>query len=307
MKRESAHNGSKMPGLIEEIQRDAFDQKIPVSALLRKVKAAASKLNLPPTQKWVEQELNGYKEAPPEYRELYGKPKAFNPYNGWIPIIFDDQRMNESLAACSVRQSIASIEALLEQNETSHVNFPMPPGMILELNKMLDVRFGTMAVHLSTSQIHGLLDAVRNLVLEWALKLERAGISGEGMSFNKDEKQLASAASTTFNIGTIGSMVGNLGSQNSSGAISVSYIAVNEIEDVVEQLTPHVAALKAAGADAKLLDTSLAGIAKQTISANPDQSILRGMLTDLRNALSGAAGSLIASGAITMIARILGG
>jgi AbiTii len=296
-----------MPGLIEEIQRDAFDQNIPVSALLRKVKAAASKLNLPPTEKWVEQELNGYDEAPPDYRELNGRPKALNPYHGWIPIIFDNDHLNDMLATCSVRQSVASLEALIKRNEGSFVQFPIAPGMVVELNKVMNVSFGTMAVHLSTSQIHGLLDAVRNLVLEWALKLERAGISGEGMSFNKEEKQLANTVPTTFNIGSIGSMIGNLGSQNSSGAISASHISVNELKDLVEQLKPHVAALEAAGADAKLLDRSLALMEKQTEFANPDQQILRGMLTDLRNALSGAAGSLIASGAVTMITAMLGG
>jgi hypothetical protein len=127
------------------------------------------------------------------------------------------------------------------------------------------------------------------------------------MSFNREEKQLANAASNTFNIGNIGSMVGNLGSQNSSGDITASAISVEQVKSLVEQLKPHVAALKAAGADAKLLDTSLADIAKQTKSANPDQAILRGMLIDLRNALSGAAGSLIASGAITMVVKMLGG
>ena len=37
-----------MSGLIEGIQRDALDHSVPISSLLRKVKAAASKLNLPP-------------------------------------------------------------------------------------------------------------------------------------------------------------------------------------------------------------------------------------------------------------------
>ncbi|CUU19370.1 hypothetical protein CDS [Bradyrhizobium sp.] len=46
---------------------------------------------------------------------------------------------------------------------------------------------------------------------------------------------------------------------------------------------------------------------KQASSARPDQTKLRSALTDLRNALSGAAGSLIASGAMTMISKILGG
>lgn len=298
-----------MSGLIEEIQRDAFDQNVPVSAMLRKVKAAASKLNLPPTEKWVEQELNGYTENPPAYRELIGKPKALNPYRGWIPIIFDDDKLNQILASCSIRQSVASLEALLQKNEAGHVEFPIPPGIIVEINRMSEwgVQFGNMTVHLSTSQIHGLLDVVRNLVLEWALKLERAGISGEGMSFNKDERARAHAASTTINIGSIGSMVGNLGSQNKSGAISVSDIAVDHVKTLTDQLKPHIVALESAGADSALMKSAFSDLLSQTSSSRPDSSAMRAALVDLRNALSGAAGSLIASGAIAMIAKILGG
>jgi hypothetical protein len=297
-----------MPGLIEEIQRDALDPKSSISALLRKVKVAASKLNLPPTERWVDHELNGYEKATlPAYRELSGSPKALKPYRGWIPILFGNDELDAMLALCSVGESVASLESVIERSESSFVQFPIPPGMVVKINDLMDVSFGTMSVHLSISQIHGLLDAVRNLVLEWALKLERAGISGEGMSFNKEEKQLANAASNTFNIGSIGSMVGNLGSQNSSGDIVASAISVDQVKSLADQLHPHLAALKAAGADGRLLDTSLANIHKQGTSRNPDQSVLRGALTDLRNALSGAAGNLIASGAITMISKMLVG
>ncbi|WP_315833481.1 hypothetical protein [Bradyrhizobium prioriisuperbiae] len=296
-----------MSGLIDEIQRDAIDPKVQVSALLRKVKVAASKLNLAPTEKWVEQELSGYNEAPPEYRELKGHPKALNPFRGWIPIIFDEQELNEGLSSCSVRQSVASLEALIQRNQNSFVQFPIAPGTIIEINRIMGINFGTMAVHLSISQIHGLLDAVRNLVLEWALKLERAGINGEGMSFNREEKQLAKVASTTINVGSIGSMVGNLGANNVSGEISAAGISVNDLSELIKQITPHLSALKVAGADSSAMDESLSELAKQVKSEAPDQKAARGALADLRNALSGAAGSLIASGAITMITMILGG
>jgi hypothetical protein len=297
-----------MSGLIEEIQRDAFDQSVPVSVLLRKVKAAASKLSLPPTERWVHQELEGYLQGDlPPYRELRGSPKALNPYQGWIPILFQEKEINHMLSTCPVRQSIASLEALVAGNETNHVQFPIPPDMVIHINSLMDVRFGTMAVHIPTSGIHGLLDAVRNLVLEWALTLERAGIHGAGMSFNREEKQLAKDSSTTINIGSIGSMVGNLGSNNRSGNISASDISIEQLREISDQLKPHVTAIKAAGADAQLLDKSLADITAQCKSGNPGQSKMRGALTDLRNALSGATGSLIASGAITFITKLLGG
>lgn len=296
-----------MAGLIEEIQSDAFNQNVPISVLLRKVRAAASKLNLPPTEKWVELELNGYENGElPEYRTLYGKPKALNPYNGWIPIIFDDDGLNQALATCSVRQSIASLEALLTGSESGHLQFPIPPPIIMDINRAMRVQFGTMCVHVSHSQVHGLLDAVRNLVLDWALKLERAGIQGCGMSFNSQEKQLAKESSTTINIGSINSMVGNLGSHNTSGEISASNISGQQLHDLLTQLRPYLGDIKQAGADGAKLDKAFSKLSAQSTAREPIQSAIRGALSDLRNALSGAAGNLMASGAMTMISKMLG-
>lgn len=47
--------------------------------------------------------------------------------------------------------------------------------------------------------MESVVQAVRNAVLEWSLKLEEDGIVGEGLSFSKEEKQLA--ASHHYNIG----------------------------------------------------------------------------------------------------------
>ena len=38
----------------------------------------------------------------------------------------------------------------------------------------------------------GILDAVRNAILTWSLKLEADGIVGEGLSFSPKEKKIAS-------------------------------------------------------------------------------------------------------------------
>jgi hypothetical protein len=51
------------------------------------------------------------------------------------------------------------------------------------------------AIRYERPQFQGILDAVRNIVLEWSLKLEGDGILGEGMSSNESEKQAASSAS----------------------------------------------------------------------------------------------------------------
>src|SRR6266478_4649556 len=50
------------------------------------------------------------------------------------------------------------------------------------------------AVQISSSQFHRILDAVRNTILEWSLKLEKDKILGEGMTFSKSEKEVAAAS-----------------------------------------------------------------------------------------------------------------
>ncbi|MGO8499677.1 hypothetical protein ACC785_38250, partial [Rhizobium ruizarguesonis] len=58
---------------------------------------------------------------------------------------------------------------------------------------------------LSTTQLQGVVEAVRNAILYWALSLERAGIKGEGFSFDTTERTKALTGSITYNINSIGS------------------------------------------------------------------------------------------------------
>jgi hypothetical protein len=65
-----------MPSMIEQIQRDAVDDRVPVSTLLRKMKLAAAKLGLGTIEDWVQSELNGYDGPVPEYRMVRGQPMS---------------------------------------------------------------------------------------------------------------------------------------------------------------------------------------------------------------------------------------
>ena len=48
------------------------------------------------------------------------------------------------------------------------------------------------------SQLHGILDAVRNAILTWSLELESDGIVGDGMSFLPKEKGIAAAQAASL-------------------------------------------------------------------------------------------------------------
>ena len=57
-----------------------------------------------------------------------------------------------------------------------------------------------VALFLSQSDAVAIVDHVRNLVLDWALGLEKAGITGEGLAFTPKERQQAAASHVEINI-----------------------------------------------------------------------------------------------------------
>lgn len=292
-----------MATIVEKLQQAALDKNTPVNDLLRRVKFVAAKLGLGSVEQWVEQELNGYESAPPDYRRVHGTPFALTPFRGWEPI----GGYVDSLSRRTIGEPVSALEALLASTKSGGTLQIRYPDKISEkLDRSNDVHGGNYCLQISPSELERILDRVRTLVLDWALNLEKAGIMGSQDSFDSAEKVKAQAASTTINIGHIGSLVGNLGHGNVSGNITVSDLKTEQIGSIIPQLRAHRAELVAAGADGDRLDDRLSALEKALGNTQPDHRLLRGLLTDLRNCLSGAAGSLVATGAVNVLNMMLG-
>ncbi len=294
-----------MTGLVEEIQRDALNSQVAVSTILRKVKAAAAKLSLGPVVGWVESELNGYTGELPNYRKLHGRPQALNPYQGWIPIIMQTAEMNEELSRANISQSIASLEDLIANNPGGFVQFPYPPALIMALNESMDVEYGSMANHVSITQIVSIVDAVRNAALDWALELEKAGIVGEGFSFDSTEKSRAHSESVTYNIASIASFNGILGSGNTVGTLTITHANLESIRETVEKIKVALPELQKVGIDEKALARTLNEIEGETRTSEPNAGKLKSLLSSARDIVVGAAGNLTAEGTLSLLAVAL--
>ena len=72
------------------------------------------------------------------------------------------------------------------------------------------------------------------------------------------------------------------------------------------QLKQHLRELTNAGADGDRLEGRIAELEAELAKASPDRPRVRGFLTDIRNVLTGAAGNLVASGAIHILNQLLG-
>ncbi|WP_316214433.1 MULTISPECIES: hypothetical protein [unclassified Bradyrhizobium] len=292
-----------MPTIVEKLQQAALNPNATVSDLLRRVKFVAAKLGLGRVEDWVEQELNGYETPPPEYRRVRGRPMARNPIRGWMPVGGNTEKLSSVMSF----EPVSSLEELLSSSKAGgSLQMPYPDEIQEFLNAANKVRNWNFALEVPPSELKRILDRVRTLVLDWALTLEKAGIMGTDDSFDRAEKEKAQETATTINIGHIGSLVGNLGHGNVSGDITASGLNTEQIGAILPQLRAHRDELVAAGAHGSALDDRLNALEKALANPQPDHSLLRGLLTDLRNCLSGAAGSLVATGALNILNTMLG-
>jgi hypothetical protein len=190
-----------MSSLIIDLQKDALDESISTTNLLRKALVVARKLKQKDFEVWIGCELNGYSDTDieiPSYRNISGKLKAFNPHNGWIPAVIPNSDLENVITQRQVFDSISELEFLLNSTEGNELISGFSGHCEQQLRKIFNFH-SIFQLFTSKSQFRKILDGVRNTVLNWSLKLEEDGIYGEQMIFTNKEKEIASNASYTVN------------------------------------------------------------------------------------------------------------
>ncbi len=174
-----------MGGIVLELQHEALVQNSDILSLLRKSYLIARKLHLTDFQQWVNKELNGYDSGDKvlKYRHLKGEVKAWNPYHGWTPVIFNYQSgFNIHVA----REAIASLIDVYNKSEGHIAEVSFSDRVNAILNRNGNVPFETkFALHISVNQIFNIMESVRTTILEWSITLEENGIIGEEMQFSE--------------------------------------------------------------------------------------------------------------------------
>jgi hypothetical protein len=148
------------------------------------------------------------------------------------------------------------------------------------------------------------LDAVRNLVLDWAIELERSGVVGEGITFSADEKKIAATNPVTLHIGAITNFTGVLGVGNTSGDIANAPINAEEVGNLVTQIKAHSAELINEGVEPEALQKALDTIDNQLRSKK--LTLMREALGELQKIVAKATGGLIAQGVLALLHQITG-
>lgn len=209
-----------MPSIVKELQKDLLNSETNLSTALNKAYFIARRLNIPDFLTFIENEINGYTDPDklPAYRMTHGVLKAKNPFRGWEAVQGIPSEIEPELTSVKMFWPIAEMEAVLTSDRDNN-------DMMIQLsstagNHLLSIPM-PMAIFFTTYKISAAIEAVRHLLLDWALKLEENGILGEDLSFTDVELATAqrssdissvhitAGAGSTINIGSTDNSINN--------------------------------------------------------------------------------------------------
>ena len=124
-------------GKLTIVQGDPGDGKTTlVLNIAAKAYLVAKKLKLKEFEEWLNQEQNGYKKEIPEYRNITGEIKAWNPYHGWIPMILS-AKVADIVSRRPIPNSISSLLDVYNSSE-DRVAFSVNGAMTEFFNNSTD-------------------------------------------------------------------------------------------------------------------------------------------------------------------------
>lgn len=115
-----------MPSLIPELKREVLDEKVPVSALLRKALIVAKEIDDKENEKWITDELKGYSdnENVPNYRDISGRPIFRDHYTGWQYVYTQNltDELTHKISTFKFSAPIAVLEKCERRNRRHHLS-----------------------------------------------------------------------------------------------------------------------------------------------------------------------------------------
>ena len=290
-----------MSSIVLELQQEVLNFECDILSALRKAHLIASKLKLQEFDTWIMHELNGYPNGDninvPEYRKVTGSLVAMNPYRGWIPIKIADPNVETQICDQYLWQSLSDI---IELYKTSERNFKIefPGEFIAFLEKNSTVPFPTnYELHVGTHQLKTIIDKVANCLLEWTIKLENAGILGEGMGFSQEETIMAQNVPQTINnyYGTVvnGDVKQSQVVSGNDNTISFNY---GQADDFIQKVKDAISDELPSGEDRDIADELIAEVeSKLATQAKP--SVIKAALIGLKEFLI-SSGATVTGGLI---------
>ncbi|PXW94146.1 hypothetical protein C7444_11540 [Sphaerotilus hippei] len=279
-----------MPALVPELVNMASDPAVSTGELLRRALVAARRLDAPELVEWITSELNGYKDREiPDYRIIRGQIMVMNPVRGLIPFRVRNAEAFDLLSRHPEMQSIPELEELARSDGELGRYFPPAIEQRIMQGMQLPMR---PQLCFSAVQVKGIVEKVRNRILEWALDLERRGVLGEGLTFTQKEKQ--TVQEQHYHFGNVsGSQIQISSNGSTQTQANTTGTDLEALRGLVEALGTALDRGAVQGDAADELRAELATLKAQAASPKPKWEIIKATARTIKTVAEGAAGNIL--------------
>jgi len=281
-----------MSSAILDLQKESMVSNTELSDLLRKAYVISRKLKVKDFEKWINLELNGYGHSDniPRYRVLNGTLKYFNPFYGYSTFLIENVKINNMITQKKIDTPIAELEDLYKKAENTLYLDVTPEMLFLKEKQIIQTHTWPEKLEISISQLKRIFDSVKNIILEWSIKLEEDGILGENLVFSPEEKEIANKHITNYNTIFQDSQV-QFGEKNLQ---IINKLDLNEIKELLKSINNSIYDLDLNNVDKKELEINIKTIDSQLESTNPNENILIEAFKSIRSILEGCISTAIA-------------
>lgn len=233
--------------LLSDIQETVIDNNVNISVILRKCKVLAVRLGNEPFEKWVDQELNGYKNKNllPDYRivEVYSKGHFSGPFgsgikNADIPLSCIPKKYRENLRKCYFIEPIGYYINSLKNSKGNNFEEQWSPDLVAYIGESIYQNMNCMSAWklIPNSSIFSLIEAIKNRILNFVLEIEKEAPDA-GEDSPKNQKISPERVNQVFNT-TIYGNVGNISeaSQNVSQTVTIN-VSKNDLNSLKAYLS----------------------------------------------------------------------
>jgi hypothetical protein len=223
----------------------------------------------------------------------------FRGYSGnWVPLVFGNSEIDIQMSRLPIWQGMAEIERLLENrgDKSTELQLPYPPDLQNCISNILKSRVFA-ALMISRTSLIRIIDAVRNIILKWSMKLEEDGILGEDLSFTSQEK--VAAENPVYN--TVNNFYGTVQNQqiqqhtsSSSQTMNIEQSDLSSLKEFLEKILNQIDELNLTAEGREELVAEIKTAEIQISSPKPKHPIIRESLSTIRRILEITSGGVAA-------------
>lgn len=275
--------------------------KTPISGILLKTKIFAAKRNDGDLLKWVSQELEGYDDAPPQYRILNAglKVEVFVPFRGTARIEFptdliEQKGVGERLSRMPFHNSIAEIENLCANAaDSTTLQMRVPVAAYGFMKPFLNGDIQDSYQYVSKAAVQQIVVTVKSLLIDYLLKISQ----DEDIDFTSFIKTKSVMITNNNNItaGVVNMGEGTIHAEGATTIVGDNNTINNEQKESLKAIAESIDRLVVGWADRSDYDEVSTDIKEELQKEKPQKSFLKRCFQAIPTILGSLSSDIIAN------------